>query len=98
MEAVWTLLVVSNPICWILALLVFSFIVWAVEWERGFVATLLLAGFCTLFYFFGSGKEVASWALENPRDLLWRVVAYIACGVVWATAYWIIHCFKRKHE
>lgn len=97
MEAVWTLLVVGNPLCWILAILVFSFIVWAIEWEKGLVATILLAGFCTLFYFFGSGKEVVSWAIENPYAVLWKVLEYIACGVVWATIYWVIHCFNRKH-
>ena len=98
MEAVWTLLIVTNPIFWILTAVVFGFIVWAVDWEKGFVATILLAGFCALVYFFGNGKDVVTWSIEHPYNVLWHVLEFVACGVVWATVHWIIRCFERKHE
>lgn len=64
----------------------------------GFFATLFVAGFILLYYFFGSKDHVSSiitYFIENPSAILWSFAGYLSLGVIWAFVKWYFYLHKR---
>jgi hypothetical protein len=95
----WTMLVLSSPILWVLACIVWGLLVWTIKEEQGVIALIIVAVFFTAYTFLGSGMEILEWIAENPWDFIYLALGYVGIGILWATFYWWFpFCHGRLDE
>lgn len=94
----------------VVAFIAIALIVWALDKALsdehndnggGLLATMFLAGFVTIYYFFGSKEHVnsiVSYFVDNPSAILWSFGAYIGLGLIWAFIKWYFFLHKRVNR
>lgn len=93
----WEFLLASTWIFWLLPVLAFGLVVWALEEESLRWATLTVVGFITILIFL-TDVPVLSWIGHHYDKLLLYAALYIAIGAVWGIVKWYFYVLNRADD
>jgi hypothetical protein len=73
-------------------------IVFALDRESGWGASICLASYIVLLSVWGNVKDIAKWAIDHPFWIVGIVFGYVILGAVWGVLKWILKVRKMAFK
>ncbi len=93
----WTLFEFGSIGFWILDVVVLLLLMACVEFERSFVALLLVVATLVLWNFCGN-RDLFPWMAAHAGHLAVWAIVYVVIGVVWSLVRWALYVADAREE